>query len=250
MSNYPENDWRNYLMHWGKGGEAKNHKYISRYKGKSGKWVYVYDKVAGAGKELKRQYNLVTSRNDIQNRMNRGYTTADLINLRDEGRVSWNGANPSNFGKENEYSKSRRLSTKVNNAVNKAKSNVSTTIAKKNPKLDVSIQKTKYTAERAAKTISGALQKLKNKRNLNKARKDIRSIKSDTSQVNGFPKLYNRLMAGERLTPQNKWMTDNKRRTRMTTRPSTVNKNKVNEIEVKPIEVKPIETRKIKNNRV
>lgn len=39
---YPENDWRNYLMHWGKGGEAKHHKYISRHKGKSGKWIYTY----------------------------------------------------------------------------------------------------------------------------------------------------------------------------------------------------------------
>lgn len=42
MSNYPENDWRNYLMHWGKGREAKNHKYISRKKGQNGRWIYTY----------------------------------------------------------------------------------------------------------------------------------------------------------------------------------------------------------------
>lgn len=30
------------LIHYAKGGSAKDHKYISRYKGKNGKWVYVY----------------------------------------------------------------------------------------------------------------------------------------------------------------------------------------------------------------
>lgn len=45
MNNYnmfPENDYRNYLMHWGKGKQAKEHKYISREKGKNGKWIYTY----------------------------------------------------------------------------------------------------------------------------------------------------------------------------------------------------------------
>lgn len=39
---YPENDYRNYLMHWGKGKESKNHKYISRFMGKNKKWQYIY----------------------------------------------------------------------------------------------------------------------------------------------------------------------------------------------------------------
>lgn len=39
MSNYPENDWRNYLMH-----SFGSHKYISKHRGKSGKWIYVYPK--------------------------------------------------------------------------------------------------------------------------------------------------------------------------------------------------------------
>ena len=42
MNAYPENDYRGYLMHWGKGNEAKSHKYISRRKGKNGKWIYKY----------------------------------------------------------------------------------------------------------------------------------------------------------------------------------------------------------------
>ena len=39
---YPENDYRNYLMHWGKGKESKKHKYVSRYMGKNKKWYYIY----------------------------------------------------------------------------------------------------------------------------------------------------------------------------------------------------------------
>lgn len=41
---YPPNDYRNYLMHWGKGEQAKDHKYISRSIGKAGKWIYTYAK--------------------------------------------------------------------------------------------------------------------------------------------------------------------------------------------------------------
>lgn len=42
LYSYPENDYRNYLMHWGKGKESKNHKYISRFMGKNKKWQYIY----------------------------------------------------------------------------------------------------------------------------------------------------------------------------------------------------------------
>jgi hypothetical protein len=42
MNTYPENDYRNYLMHWGKGNQSKNHKYASRKMGKNGKWIYTY----------------------------------------------------------------------------------------------------------------------------------------------------------------------------------------------------------------
>ena len=42
LYSYPDNDYRNYLKHWGKGKEAKNHKYISRKRGKDGNWVYTY----------------------------------------------------------------------------------------------------------------------------------------------------------------------------------------------------------------
>ena len=37
MNTYPENDWRNYLEH-----SSRSHKYISRKRGKGGKWYYVY----------------------------------------------------------------------------------------------------------------------------------------------------------------------------------------------------------------
>lgn len=40
---FPQNDYRDYLIHWGKGKEAKNHKYISKHKSKNGNWVYEYD---------------------------------------------------------------------------------------------------------------------------------------------------------------------------------------------------------------
>ena len=46
MSNYPENDYRGYLIHWSKGGESKNHKYLSRKMGSNGKWIYTYAKGA------------------------------------------------------------------------------------------------------------------------------------------------------------------------------------------------------------
>lgn len=42
LYSYPDNDYRNYLKHWGKGKEAKDHKYISRKRGKDGNWVYTY----------------------------------------------------------------------------------------------------------------------------------------------------------------------------------------------------------------
>ncbi len=45
MNTYPENDYRNYLMHYAKGKEAKNHKYVSKHKSKSGNWVYVYQQL-------------------------------------------------------------------------------------------------------------------------------------------------------------------------------------------------------------
>lgn len=43
MNNYPENDYRNYLMHKAASGSRKSHKYISR-KWKNGRWVYLYPK--------------------------------------------------------------------------------------------------------------------------------------------------------------------------------------------------------------
>lgn len=45
----------NYLMHWAKGSEAKNHKWIKRVMGKNGKWQYFYndDKYNAASKKAK-----------------------------------------------------------------------------------------------------------------------------------------------------------------------------------------------------
>ena len=74
MNTYPENDYRNYLMHWGKGKESKNHKYISRRMGKNGKWVYVYDKTIGRlAKEAKRRKALNEARDDINERLFKRY---------------------------------------------------------------------------------------------------------------------------------------------------------------------------------
>jgi hypothetical protein len=44
MNTYPENDYRTYLEH-----SSKAHKYISRKRGKGGKWIYTYaSNVTGA----------------------------------------------------------------------------------------------------------------------------------------------------------------------------------------------------------
>ena len=53
MNTYPENDYRTFLQHSIKGSERKNHKYISRKIGKSGKWIYTYSSSpnkSGSGK--------------------------------------------------------------------------------------------------------------------------------------------------------------------------------------------------------
>ena len=206
MNTYPENDYRAFLQHSAKGSERKDHKYISRKMGKAGKWIYTY--ATKAGSAAKRQIDLASSRRDIQKQMAGRYTEAKLNELNEQGRVSDRARyeDEPNFGKENEYSKSRRLSTKAKKKANSVNSKLQTAIAKKMPKLDTSIQKGKYSASRATKTISRAIQKLKNKKNLSKAREDINRISRDVSDVNGFPKLYNRMMAEDRITPQNKWM--------------------------------------------
>lgn len=226
MNTYPENDYRNYLMHWGKGGESKNHKYVSRKMGKNGKWIYTYatDAIKGAGREIKRRYDLASARNDIQRRIAGKHTSSTINELNDQGRVSDNARyhNP-NFGKESEWSKENRTSTKAKKKINSMKSAMSVSIAKKAPKLDVALQKSKKASGRISRAISSPIRKLKTKRTLSKARKDIKRMRSDRSEINGFPKSYNKMMAEDRITPQNKWMTrgQTERTTRMTRRRST-----------------------------
>lgn len=41
MYEYPENDYRYYLMHYAKGAEADNHKYL--YKDENGRYIYPQD---------------------------------------------------------------------------------------------------------------------------------------------------------------------------------------------------------------
>lgn len=50
-SNFPENDYRNYLMHWGKGEKAPHHKYL--YIDKNGNYVYPEDVARNAGNAIK-----------------------------------------------------------------------------------------------------------------------------------------------------------------------------------------------------
>lgn len=49
---YPENDWRNYLMHKASGGTSRSgkHKYLFKYVNKNGNTVYVYGRAAKGGK--------------------------------------------------------------------------------------------------------------------------------------------------------------------------------------------------------
>ena len=51
---YPENDYRYYLMHYAKGEEADDHKYIAKKRTKNGGIRYIYDLVEGVKKELSR----------------------------------------------------------------------------------------------------------------------------------------------------------------------------------------------------
>lgn len=259
MNTYPENDYRAFLKHSAKGSERKGHKYISRKMGEAGKWIYTY--ATKAGSAAKRQIDLASSRRDIQKQMAGRYTEAKLNELNEQGRVSDRARyeDEPNFGKENEYTKSRRTSTKVKNAVDTVKSNAIKNVARKYPKLDQSLQKSKYSADRAAKTISRAVQKIKNKSALKKSRKDLNRISRDVSDVNGFPKLYNRMMAADRITSQNKWMSPGQnKRSGVTSRrksntSSSSNKKKLQSalnIVLNPIENKKIKNKKIKNKNL
>lgn len=66
MSNYPENDWRNYLMHKAASGSSRSHKYISKHRSKLGNWVYVYPKQTRTKKAgaVLRELNRITERED------------------------------------------------------------------------------------------------------------------------------------------------------------------------------------------
>lgn len=52
MNVYPYNDYRNYLMHYAKGEEADNHKYL--YK-KNGRYIYEEDVARSGGSSLRPQ---------------------------------------------------------------------------------------------------------------------------------------------------------------------------------------------------
>ena len=47
IGSWPDNDYRYYLEHSIKGQQSKTHKYISRKRGKSGRWIYEYSSKSG-----------------------------------------------------------------------------------------------------------------------------------------------------------------------------------------------------------
>lgn len=153
MNTYPENDYRNYLMHWGKGGESKNHKYISRKMGKAGKWIYTYaNKLSGADAKKRRDLTL-----QITDQAN---ARADQL-LESSNKVD---------GQNGMFEKSMSA-RRVANA----------TAANYHDALDKYMKTPLGQFERAKDAGTSLLdkarkakQKFKNKRNLNKARKDIK----------------------------------------------------------------------------
>ena len=63
---YPENDWRNYLMHKAASGSSRSYKYISKHRSKLGNWVYVYPKQTRTKKAgaVLRELDRITERAD------------------------------------------------------------------------------------------------------------------------------------------------------------------------------------------
>ena len=163
MNIYPENDYRGYLMHWGKGKEAKSHKYISRKMGKAGKWIYTYaNKISGA--DAKKRRDLTLQITDQANA--RADQLEDSSNMVD--------------GQNGMFKKAMSARTVAN-----------ATAANYHDALDKYMKTPLGQFERAKDAGTSLLdkarkakQKFKNKRNLNKARKDIkrRINKSNTSQ--------------------------------------------------------------------
>ena len=90
---YPENDYRYYLMHWGKGGESKNHKYISRKKGSGGKWIYTYakDAVKGAGNRISNAWDRSSLSKTGKMRRQNAYDVLMNMERTDEYRRRQNG---------------------------------------------------------------------------------------------------------------------------------------------------------------
>lgn len=66
LYSYPENDWRNYLMHKAASGSSGHHKYISKHRSKLGNWVYVYPKQTRTRKAgaVMRELDRITERED------------------------------------------------------------------------------------------------------------------------------------------------------------------------------------------
>ena len=81
-----------FLVHSTYGYARSNHKYISRYRGKNGKWVYVYKKNSNVGKEYNNINSLMfdvqnelkdaVSKNDIDRQRNAAENLAEIRQLR------------------------------------------------------------------------------------------------------------------------------------------------------------------------
>lgn len=105
---YQQNDYRNYLMHYGKGQKAKNHKYIDIV---NGRYIYPEDKGSRSKIDTTKSQNRVNS--------NYGYhIRAKQINAylrkQDSNFATVNGESASNTIRKTPFKKAARKSNKLN----------------------------------------------------------------------------------------------------------------------------------------
>ena len=152
---FPENDYRSYLMHWSKGSQAKNHKYTSRKRGPSGNWIYKYArKLVGADARDRRDLTLqITQQADAR---------ADQLEAA-SNRV---------YGQNGMFEKSRS----ARNVANATAKNYHDALDAYMKTPLGQFEKVMDSASSIVDSARKAKQNLKNKRNLKKARRDIKKM--------------------------------------------------------------------------
>ena len=147
MNTYPENDYRTYLEH-----SSKAHKYISKKMGKAGKWIYTYAKKAVGV--------------DARDRRDLTLQITKQANGRADQLVEASNAVDGQNGMFEKAMSARRVA-------NATAANYHDALDKYMKTPLYKFEKAKEAGSSLLETARKAKQKIKNKRNLKKARKDI-----------------------------------------------------------------------------